>query len=69
MPSGISSLRGMISNAVCKVLFASSFLRMSSSENDIADVDGVEVDIKKDEQARNIEIIIEYSFIAESSFL
>lgn len=48
MPSGISSLRGMISNAVCKVLFASSFLRMSSSENDIADVDGVEVDIKKD---------------------
>ena len=38
----------MIFNAVCKVLFASSFLRMSSSENDIADVDGVEVDIKKD---------------------
>lgn len=58
----------MISNAVSKVLFASSFLRMKSSENDIADADGAGVNIK-DEQARNIEIIIEYNFIAESSFL
>ena len=37
----------MIFNAVCKVLFASSFLRMKSSENDIADADGAGVDKKK----------------------
>lgn len=67
--SGKSSLRGFGSGSFCDSSVSVALAEVSSSENDIADVDGADVDIKKDEQARNIEIIIEYSFIAEISIL
>ena len=64
--SGKSSLRGFGSGSFCDSSVSIALAEVNSSESDIDDVGGVK---KKEEQARNIESIIGYSFIAENSFL
>ena len=64
--SGKSSLRGFGSGSFCDSSVSIALAEVNSSESDIDNAGGVK---KKEEQARNIESIIGYSFIAENSFL